>query len=100
MGRKRRQFTDEFKLEAVRLLFETGRPLEAVARDLDVSPSSLFNWREELGPKVRGDKTVRPVAVSDERAELEMLRRQVRVLEEEREILKKAAAFFAKENTK
>lgn len=99
MGRKRRQFTDEFKLEAVRLLLESGRTLEAVARELDVTPSSLFNWREELGPKLVGEKATGALG-GDERAELEMLRRQVRVLEEEREILKKATAFFAKESVK
>jgi transposase len=99
MARKRRQYTDEFKQDAVRLLLESGRALDAVARDLDVTPSSLFRWREEFGPQLVGARATGELK-GNERVELEELRRQVRVLEEEREILKKAAAFFAKESTK
>lgn len=99
MGRKRRFYADEFKADAVRLLLESKRPLDAVARELGVASATLFNWREELGPKLVGEKATGALA-GDERAELEMLRRQNRVLLEEREILKKATAFFAKESTK
>jgi transposase len=94
--RKRRQFSAEFKSEAVGLVKVGDRNLVTVARDLDLTPSVLREWvlrsQEGAEPKVVGALT------GDEREELLRLRRENKRLLIEREILKKAAAFFAKEN--
>ena len=94
--RRRRKFTDEFKREAVRLVQQGDGNVSQVARDLDLSVSALRKWVKEADIE-RGKGP--PEALSKaEREELGKLRRRVRTLEEEREILKKAAAFFAKES--
>jgi transposase len=83
----------EFRREAVRLLRTSGRSVPQLARELGCSPQSLRNWSRRLdvdAGKAEG-------LTSDEREELRRLRRENRRLEQEREILKKAAAFFAKE---
>jgi transposase len=83
----------EFRTEAVRLLRSSGRSVPQLARELGCSPQSLRNWarqRDVDDGKAQG-------LTSDEREELRRLRRELRVVTEEREILKKAAAFFAKE---
>ena len=94
--RKRRKFTDEFKREAVRLVQQGDGNVSQVARDLDLSISALRKWvKQAEDEQGKGP----PEALSTaEREELRKLRRRVRTLEEEREILKKAAAFFAKES--
>ena len=94
--RAKRSFTDEFKAGAVRLV-EGGQSITQVARDLDLTESSLRIWVERA--KAEAGKGRPGVLNSDERDELARLRRENRVLREEREILKKAAAFFAKEAT-
>ena len=83
----------EFKAEAVRLYRESGRALQQVADDLGVSSNSLREWvkRSDIA------EGARPGLAADERAELNRLRREVRILREEREILRKAAVFFAEE---
>jgi len=92
--RTRRSFTDEFKAGAVRLVLDEGRSVGAAARDLDLTESSLRNWVE----RARADrgKGKPGVLTSAEREELGRLRKENRELRTEREILKKAAAFFAK----
>lgn len=94
--RRKRSFTREFKAEAVRLVLNEGQTVAQVARDLDLTPSSLRSWVKQAeidqGQGPAGSLT------SDELAELRRLRKENRVLKMEREILKKAAAFFAKEN--
>ena len=77
---------------AVRLVLDEGKPVGAVARDLDLTPSSLANWVRHA----RADRTKgRTGLTTAEREELARLRKENRVLAEERDILKKAAAFFA-----
>ena len=94
--RKRRKFTDEFKREAVRLVQQGDGNDSQVARDLDLSISALRKWVKAAEAE---QGKAAPEALSQaEREELRKLRRRVRTLEEEREILKKAAAFFAKES--
>ena len=87
--------TAEFRAEAVRLVEAGGQSLRQVARDLGLSVETLRRWvlraRTDAGAGPPGALT------TDERAELQRLRREVRTLQMEREILKKAAAFFAKE---
>jgi len=91
--RPRRQFSDEFKAGAVRLVLDENRTVGAVARQLDLTESSLASWvRQARADRSKG-KTGLTTA---EREELSRLRKENRELRMEREILKKAAAFFAK----
>jgi transposase len=93
--RTRRSFTDEFKAGAIRLVLDEGKTVAAAARDLDLTESSLRNWVEQARTDAGRGK---PGALTTaEREELSRLRKENRILQEEREILKKAAAFFAKE---
>ncbi len=80
---------------AVRLVLDEGKPVGVVARDLDLTASSLANWVRHA----RADRTQgRTGLTTAEREELARLRKENRVLAEERDILKKAAAFFAKQS--
>ena len=92
MGRDRRSFTKEFKAEAVRLLQESGRPSSEIARQLGVRPSLLRRWKRELiqdtGP---------PAPITDYEAAYRQLEREIAQLRQERDFLKEAAAFFAKD---
>jgi transposase len=90
---KRNTYTAQFKKEAVELLRQEEKPLSQVANDLGISDSSLSRWDKELG--TMGNRQRNGDA---EHEELLRLRKEVRVLRMERDILKKAAAFFAKEN--
>jgi transposase len=96
VARKRRKFTEEFKAEAVRVVREGGKSVQRVARELDLTPSALRRWvgqaEIEVGQGPPGALT------RAEREELVRLRRENRQLQMEREILKKATAFFAKEH--
>lgn len=94
--RPRRSFTDEFKSEAVRLVLEEGKTVPQVARDLDLTVTSFRSWVD----KARADQGKgRPgIFTTTEDSELAKLRREVRELRMERDILKKATAFFAKES--
>ncbi len=93
--RKRRAFTREFKAETVRLVLEGGRSIPEVAREMDLTESALRLWvhqaKVDRGQGKPGELT------TAEREELQRLRRENKDLRIEREILKKAAAFFAKE---
>jgi transposase len=91
---KRRSFPPEFKAEAVRLVLESGRPLSQVARELGVRPDQLRHWKQEF---TRAKDTSPPPGETPEQ-ELRRLRRELAVLRQERDFLKKAAAFFAKES--
>ncbi len=95
--RQRRSFTDEFKTGAVRLVLDEGKTIPQVARDLDLTESSVRAWVE----RARADrgKGKPGVLTTAEKEELAALRKEVRQLRLERDILKKAAAFFAKENS-
>lgn len=94
---KRTKFTDEFKRQAVELLENRNRPAVDVARELGVRQNQLYKWREELLKK--GDQAFngpgRPT--KDQTSEVSRLRQEVKRLQEENDILKKAAIFFAKE---
>ena len=88
--KKRRQFTPEFKAEAVRLVRE-GLSQAQVGRDLGINPGTLGQWVKLLEDLPKGSEAV-------DLEEVRRLRKRVAQLEEEREILKKAAAYFAKES--
>ena len=92
--RNRRKYTLEQKADAVQLVHEVGS-LAQVARDLDLTESSLRNWVKQA--KIDEGKGPKGALNTEEREELRRLRRENRTLAMEREFLKKAAAFFAKE---
>jgi transposase len=94
MPSTRPPYPPEFRAEAVRLLRTTGRTPREVAHELGVSAQSLRNWRRQadLDAGRRSDGPTSP-----EQQELRELRRRLRLAEEERDILKKAVAFFARE---
>ena len=93
--RARRQFTDEFKAGAVALVLDDRKSIAQVARDLGLTPSSLAGWVKQARADRSGGKTG---LTTEERAELAKLRKENSELKRERELLKKWAAFFAKEN--
>src|SRR5215217_7135998 len=92
--RKRRRFTAEYKAEAVKRLEESGKALQQVAADLGVHANQLRTWRNEHLAAGSADALARQKA---EAAELARLKRENKRLEQENEILKRAAAFFARE---
>ncbi len=92
--RVRRQFTDEFKAGAVRLVLDEGRTVGAVARELDLTATSFRKWVEHA----RADRSLGKTGVTTaEREELARLRKENRQLRMDREILVKAAAFFVRD---
>jgi transposase len=94
--RKRRTFTPAYKAEVVELIRTSGKSVSAVATELDLSETAVRAWVQQGTVDRVGD----PVGAltTAERVELADLRRRVKTLEMEREILKKATAFFAKES--
>ena len=91
--RTRRRFTAEFKAEAVKRLLESGKGLSEVATELGLSPGQLSAWRNE---HLAAGSTEALAQRKAEQAELQRLKRENKRLEEEVEILRKAAAFFAR----
>jgi transposase len=92
--RPRRQFDDDFKAQAVRLVLDERKTVGSVARDLDLTETALREWVN----RARADRTQGKTGLTTaEREELARLRKENRILREEREILRKAAAFFANE---
>jgi transposase len=94
---QQRRFTKEFEEEAVRLVQTSGRPQREIAGDLGIGLSTLVRW---IG-RSRDRRAVDPsAAASDVTAELKRLRRENEILRQERDILKKATAFFAREGSR
>ena len=94
----RQVFTKAFKLEAVRLLEAGKQPAAAIARELGIKREKLYAWRNQLrerGADAFHDRPGRPAA--GESAEVRRLKRELERVTEERDILKKAAAYFARE---
>jgi transposase len=89
----RRKFTREFKEEAVKLVTEQGYKISEAARSMDIGVNVLGRWKKEFEDESNGSRLL-----PDERAELKRLREENRKLKMERDILKKAAAFFANES--
>lgn len=94
--KRRRKFTAEYKTEVVRLVRNGGKTIREAARELGLTESSVRNWVTQSGIDAGSGGT--GALTTAERVELVALRREARTLRMEREILKKAAAFFAKEN--
>jgi transposase len=95
-ARLRRSFTPEFKAHTVELVRTSGKSVGEVCRDLDLTETAVRRWIAQADI----DAGRRDGLTTAEREELSGLRRENRVLREERDILKKAAAFFAKETTR
>jgi transposase len=96
MGRRpRRKFSAEFKAEAVKLCRESGKSIVQIAKDLDLTETALREWFKQS--EVDAGRGKNGALTTAEKQELAQLRKEVRVLRMERDLLKKAAAFFAKE---
>ena len=95
-ARPRRSFTPEFKARTVELVRSSGKSVAEVCRELDLTETAVRRWLAQADI----DAGRRDGLTTAEREELTRLRRENRVLREERDILKKAAAFFAKETTR
>jgi transposase len=92
----RRQYTNECKAEAVRLVRDSARPVTQVARDLGIADHLLYRWRaEQQQAESHGHSRQ---AMREEQEELARLRRENTTLKQERDFLRRAAAFFAKES--
>ena len=89
---RRKRYTPEFKAEAIRLVQTSDRPVTEIAKHLGVTAKSLHEWMAAIRPAPPTRLT------SDERTELQALRRENAQLRMERDILKKATAFFARES--
>lgn len=92
----RRQYTEEFKAEAVWLVRDSARPVAQVARELGIADHLLYRWRAEQQQAESQGHTRQSVRA--EQGELVRLRRENAILKQERDFLKRAAAFFAKES--
>lgn len=92
--RPRRSFTEEFKRDAVSLVTNQGYSLAEASRSLGLHPNLIRNWKQ----KFMSENNDQAVLSEDEKAELKRLREENRKLRTERDILKKATAFFAKES--
>ncbi len=94
--RKRRTFTPEQRTEAVNIVFDTGKTISAVARDLDLTVSALSSWvKQAKNDQGRGAPGALTTA---EKKEMSEMKREVKQLRQENAFLKKASAFFAKES--
>ena len=94
--RGRRKFTKEYKAEVVRLIVDGGKTIGQVSRDLDLTESAVRQWVKQA--RIDAGQGAPGALTTAERAELVALRREAKQLRMEREILKKATAFFAKES--
>jgi transposase len=95
MGKRRRRgYSDAFKAETVRVVRQSGKSIRAMAVELELTESMLRNWMRQASEAGQAPSSA---LTPDERAELVQLRRDVKRLQMERDILKKATAFFAKE---
>lgn len=93
---KRRRYTDEFKSEAVRLVQDSGRPVAQVARELGISDNILYRWVGEERQAQSRSRT--RTAVRAETEELTRVKRELERVTKERDFLRRAAAFFAREH--
>jgi transposase len=95
VGQARKKYTQEYKDEAVELVISSGRPVAEIARDLGINEATLGNW---VATAKKSGKVKEKPLDADERARLKELEDENRRLRMERDFLKKAAAWFAKEN--
>lgn len=97
MNKKNRRYTTEFKLEALELLRTSGESAAQLERDLGITKGLLLKWRERYQVKHgNGEAELAPSDMAAAQAEIRRLSRQLKVAEEERDILKKAVRIFSK----
>ena len=97
--KKRPSYTKEFKLEAVRLLERDDKPAAVLARELGIKRNQLYKWQKQLSARGKDDVFPGHGRRAGSEAEVARLRREVTRLQEENEILKKAARYFARESS-
>jgi transposase len=97
MTKEKKKYTPEFKMEAVRLIIEQGYKTTEAVRNLGIHPSVLNHWKSQLASDGKNAFPGKG-CLTPEKEELQELRKEVQRLKMERDILKKAAAFFAKES--
>lgn len=104
MARKYRLYTQEFKLEAIRLMGEANKPVAQIARELGIRVNQLYKWRAQVDKKstIAFSRTPKESGVdrrlvSNEESEIKALKLRIERLEAEKDILKKAVTYFAKE---
>ncbi len=88
----------EFKLEAIRLMAESDRPTSEIAMQLGIRRNQLYKWKEQMAKKGDVPSAKRGRPKKEDQSEMATLRQEVKRLKEENEILKKAAAYFARES--
>lgn len=93
MATNRRNYTEEFKREAVRLMESSGKPVVQIARDLGINDNNLYRWRGLYGSASQGRSNG---SESEMETELKRLRREIEVLRQERDILKKAMSIVSR----
>jgi transposase len=96
MAKNQKTYTDEFKREAVRLMESSGKSIAQIARDLGINTSVLYRWRGVYGSSQRPVTNGNPSSVAELEAEAKRLRREVEVLRQERDILKKAISIVSR----
>lgn len=95
--KKYRTYPEEFKLEALDLLESSGQSAAQIERDLGITTGLLLKWRDRYQVKrENGEVQLAPSDMAEAQAEIKRLRRQLRIAEEERDILKKAVTIFSK----
>ena len=94
---KRKTYTREFKLEAVRLLSRGDRPAADIARELGIKRNQLYKWQEQMEARGEASFPGRGRPSSDKDAEIARLKKELEQAKEERDILKKAAQYFARD---
>jgi transposase len=96
MAKKRRKFTSQYKTEVVKLIKDSGKSVSSISRELGLTESAVCTWVKQHD--IDAGKGAPGALTTAEREELTRLRRENRQLQMEREILKKATAFFARES--
>ncbi len=91
------RYSKEFKLEAIRMLNEKEKPIAEIARELGVKRTLLYRWRDELESKKEEAFSGQTGPKTEKRSELDRLRQENKELKEDLVILKKAAAYFARD---
>jgi transposase len=99
MARKRKRYTSEFKIEALRLVKESGKPVMQIARELGIQADLLHSWKRQAEKAAAAKEDAFPGngKLSAEAAENQRLRRELERVTQERDFLKKAAAYFAQQ---
>ena len=97
-GKRAKKYTPEFKKNAVRMVLEGDKAVSVVARELGVTYGALYEWVRQAEGRARPGHGAPLVEKTDEQREVDRLRKENEQLKTERDFLKKAAAFFAKQN--